>query len=119
MELAVCLPLLVTLVLGSIEVSNAIFLKQSLTTAAYEGAQVTTCIGGTEAEARTRINEVLTAHGISRATVSISPKVDSDTEPGTPITVTVTAPLGVNSPTFAFFFSPSGTLHGMVTMDRL
>ena len=48
-EFAVCLPVLVTIVLGSIEATNAIFLKQHLTAAAYEGARKATTPAETSA----------------------------------------------------------------------
>ena len=38
-EFAVCLPMLMVLMLGSIEATSAIFLKQSLVAAAYEGVR--------------------------------------------------------------------------------
>lgn len=52
--MAVILPLLVTLVFGAIEMSNAVFLRQSLNIAAYEAAKVITRPGNNEALARTR-----------------------------------------------------------------
>ena len=41
-ELAVCLPVLVLIIMGSIEACNLTFLKQKLTEAAYQGAMVAT-----------------------------------------------------------------------------
>ena len=38
-ELAVCLPVIVMLVMATIEACSALFLKQSLTAAAYEGVR--------------------------------------------------------------------------------
>ena len=38
-ELAVCLPVIVLIVIATIEACSALFLKQSLTAAAYEGVR--------------------------------------------------------------------------------
>lgn len=52
MELALCLPLLTLLVLGSIELRNFIFLKQSMTAAAYEASRE--AVRPTATDARTQ-----------------------------------------------------------------
>jgi Flp pilus assembly protein TadG len=96
-ELAVCLPVLMIIAMGSIEATNAIFLKQHLTSAAYEGARAAIAPGQTSAGATTAAQSVLTAFGISGATVTITPTVTTSTSSGTQITVTVSAPLSSNS----------------------
>lgn len=58
-ELAICLPLIMTLVWGTIELSNSIYLKQTLTSAAHEGALVGTGSSATAAEINSRVNMVL------------------------------------------------------------
>lgn len=117
-EFALTLPLLMILVLGSIEASNAIFLRQSITIAAYETAQVASAYGGTEAEAKTRGNEILTSYGIDSATITIFPTIDTSVVPGTKIEVTVTAPASANSIGPNWFFR-DGTYERVFTMYRL
>ncbi|MCA9165038.1 MAG: pilus assembly protein, partial [Planctomycetales bacterium] len=45
LEMAVCLPMLVIITFCSIEAANFIYLKQSLTEAAYEAVRVATATG--------------------------------------------------------------------------
>ncbi len=101
-ELAVCLPILMVVALGSIEATNAIFLKQHLTSAAYEGARAAITPGQTSAGATTAAQNVLTAFGVSGGSISITPTVTSTTTTGTQITVTVTAPFSSNTWMSAF-----------------
>ena len=86
------LPVVLVLVFGSIEVANGVFLKQSLTVAAYEGARAATRAGGTTAQAQERIREVLVNRGIENETITITPAVNADTARGTTVRVTVAAP---------------------------
>jgi Flp pilus assembly protein TadG len=96
-ELAVCLPVLLLLVVGAIEGSNFIFLKQAVTAAAYESAQVVTRVGGTKANADVRANQILTARSIDKSTISYSPSNPNAAGRGELITVSVSAPVSPNS----------------------
>ncbi len=96
-ELAVCLPILVVIGFGSIEATNAIFLKDRLTSAAYEGARAATTPGQTSAGATTVATSVLTQFGISGGSITITPTVTASTATGTQVTVTASAPFGSNS----------------------
>lgn len=88
-EAAITIPLLFVLVFGAIELSNGIFLKQSLTIAAYEGVRTATRPGGTSVLAQQRIQDVLTSRGITGQTVTITPTVTTTTPRGTQVSVTV------------------------------
>jgi len=92
METAVVLPLLVILVFGALEMSNAIFLKQSLNMAAYEAAKVITRPGDNNTLAASRCQQVLSVRRISTYTMTISPAITASTARGTQVTVTVSAP---------------------------
>ncbi len=81
-ETALLLPVLILLAFGSIELSNMVFLRQSLSIAAYEGARIATKPGATAEQANTRVREVLNARGITSYTVSYT------TTNNLPITVT-------------------------------
>lgn len=63
-EMAICLPLLITLVFGSIETANMIHVRQSCVTAAYEAGRERAKFAGTESAADTRAGEVLAGRGI-------------------------------------------------------
>lgn len=86
------LPLLFVLVFGSIELANGIFLRQSLTVAAYEGARSATKPGGTSVHAEQRIRDVLESRGLDGETIAITPAVTGETARGTMVTVTVSIP---------------------------
>ncbi len=58
-EFAVCLPVIVLLVFGSIEASSFIFLRQSLSAAAYEGIREAVRSGSTTAEVTDRAENIL------------------------------------------------------------
>lgn len=92
LEMAVSLPLLITLVFGAMEMANAVFLRQSMNMAAYEAAKVITHPGTNEALARTRCQEIMIVRKVSTYTVTFSPTVTTATPRGTQVTVTLSAP---------------------------
>ena len=96
-ELAICLPLLVMLVLASIEACTMIFLDHGLTIASYEGVRVAINFDGTNADAEARCNEIITQREIAGASVSINPGDVSSLSRGEPVAVTVTAPCNDNA----------------------
>lgn len=93
-ELAICLPILVTLFLGAIEISNFIYLRQALASAAYEAARVAIQNGATAQAPIDKANKVLAARKLKGATVTVSPAVTSPR--GTRLTITVSAPSSAN-----------------------
>lgn len=95
-ELAVCLPVLVILVFGSIEVANFIHLKQDLTVCAYEAAMVACRPGQTSAQAIARCEEVANAKRIQQIQATVTPTVNAETAAGTEITITVRAAAAAN-----------------------
>lgn len=117
-ELAICLPFLAAAVFGSIELANGLYTKQSLTSAAYEAAQVVTSTGGTETEARARAQAVLTSQQISNTTITITPTVNSSTASGTRITVKVEATMSGNT-AILWFLSAGTKMTAQTTMVRL
>lgn len=64
-ELAVCLPLLTALTFGTVDLCAAMFLKETVTIAAYEAARVGVERGGTNAAAIRRAQEFLDERGVS------------------------------------------------------
>jgi Flp pilus assembly protein TadG len=117
-ELAICLPLMVMLTFGAIEAANAIYLKQTLVTAAYEAARTATALGATQKDGEDRYKEVVDAVGMNGAAIAFSPQIKSDTPSGTAIKVTVTAPADSNSFSIRRFMKGT-TLRATVTMPRL
>ena len=97
-EFAVCLPIIVLLVFGSIEASSFIFLKQSLSAAAYEGAREAMRRRSGSAEATARATAILASRQVQGFQINF-PAIDpSLAQRGDEIMVQVTAPTGPNSP---------------------
>jgi Flp pilus assembly protein TadG len=97
-ELSVCLPVLMILILGSIEATSAIFVRQALTTAAYEAAREASRTGATTATATARGQAVLEARRIQNSTINLTPADISTARRGSLITIEVTATLSGNLP---------------------
>lgn len=104
-EFAVCLPLIVVLLLGTLEASTMIFLKQSLSIAAYEGARTSITVGATDADVESSCNRILTQRKVADASVSVSPGPLDSQPVRSWITVTVSAPAGSNSVIQGLFYS--------------
>ena len=99
-EFAVCLPVLMILILGSMEATSAIFVRQALTTSAYEGIREAIRTNSSTTDATTRAQDVLTARRIQGSTIRFTP-ADVRTAPrSTPVIVEVSAPYKINSPFF-------------------
>ncbi|WP_230776027.1 TadE/TadG family type IV pilus assembly protein [Roseiconus lacunae] len=96
-EFAVCLPILVLLVFGSIEASSFIFLKQSLSVASYEGIREAAKDDGTEADARARAQAILDSRGVNDYAIDFPSGVEALGR-GDQVVCQVTAPTNTNSP---------------------
>jgi Flp pilus assembly protein TadG len=97
-EFAVCLPVIVMLVFGSIEASSFIFLKQSLHVSAYEGARNAIRIGSTNASATNSVQTILTARNVRDFEVAFPNGESGDAKRGEEIVIEVSAPSSTNSP---------------------
>jgi Flp pilus assembly protein TadG len=96
-ELAVCVPVLMVLAIGTIETTDVVFLRQIAKSAAYEGARSATAPGQTAATAFNAANQSLQMRNITSGQVSVSPTVTVSTQTGTEVTFTVKVPVGANS----------------------
>ncbi|HVT27279.1 MAG TPA: TadE/TadG family type IV pilus assembly protein [Lacipirellulaceae bacterium] len=103
-ELAVCLPVVVLLVLATIESCSAIFLKQSLTVAAYEGVRTAIERGATATNVQSICDQILSDRRIKGSKVSVDPSDIASLSPGDYVNVTITAPCARNSPVPPVFF---------------
>lgn len=97
-EFAVCLPIIVLLVMGSIEASSFIFLKQSISVAAYEGAREAIRSDSVTADADARARGILTARQVQGFNIAFPNRDPGSAQRGDDIVVQVTAPTAVNSP---------------------
>ena len=96
-ELAVCLPIIVLLVIGTIEACSALFLKQALTVAAYEGVRTAIDENATSASVQAACDQILADRRIKGATVTLKPSNIAALNPGDFIDITVSAPCASNS----------------------
>jgi Flp pilus assembly protein TadG len=116
-EAAVCLPVIVALVLGTIETCNMIFLDETLLLSAYEGARVAIRADATNTTVTAACNTLPTARGIVGTSVGFSAEDVSKVARGAQITVTVSAPCNTNSPMKLWFYKDR-TLSESVVMVK-
>ncbi len=105
MELAVCLPILVTVVFGSIQACNLIYLKQAVTTAAYEGTLELAKTSATTSSVMARAQQILVARGVKGGEIKLIPvgQEINTMSPGDKVTIQITAPTGSNLILNGFF----------------
>jgi Flp pilus assembly protein TadG len=96
-EFAVCLPIIVLIVLSTIEACSMIFLKQTLAIAAYQGARTAIIPGKTQTDVVAACTQILKDRNVDGAVVTVKPKDFENLEPGQYVDVTVTAPCNANS----------------------
>jgi Flp pilus assembly protein TadG len=96
-ELAVCLPIVVLLVIATLEACSAVFLKQSLTVATYEGVRTAIVPGATASSVEAACNQVLKDRRVNGAKVKVTPSNIAALIPGDYVDVTITAPCASNS----------------------
>ena len=95
-EFAVCLPVIVLIVLGTIEAGSLLFLKQTLVQAAYEGAKVAIVSGDTD-KVEAIVEAVAAGRNLQDVQVQFTPSDIANLPAGEVLTVTVTAPGDSNS----------------------
>jgi hypothetical protein len=103
-ELAVCLPIVVLLVLATIEACSAVFLKQSLTVASYEGVRAALEEGATAKSVRDTCNQILSDRRVQGGSVRVRPSDIDSLQPGDFVDITVSAPAAANSVVPANFY---------------
>jgi Flp pilus assembly protein TadG len=122
-EAAFCIPLIIVIMIGTLEVCSALYLYESLKVAAFEGIRMGVRRGGTPQEVATRANEILTSRGIviptnsSQYGVVVTPSSFAGLDAMDPIKVTITAPAVPNS-LFAYTTFVSQSIKAEVTMVR-
>lgn len=103
-ELALCLPLLLMIILGSLEACGMIFVSQSLHEAAYEGARVAVGKEATAALVTSRCQQIITARQVRDASIRISPSDPGTAVRGSSLTITVTAAANTNNVLAPWFY---------------
>ena len=116
-EAALCLPVVLILMLGTLEICSGIFLRESLKIASFEGARAGVRRQSTPDQVRTTVTEVLQARGVQGAQIEIVPNSFDGLDALSPIAVTVTAPAEGNS-AFNLNFLTGRTVNARTTMLR-
>ena len=104
-ELAVCVPVVALLAFGTIDTCNMIYLKQSLTIAAYEGGRTAIARGTDEQDVTAAAQSILTQRRVKGATITVTPDGYESDPIGTFITVSITASCEQNSIFGSWFYS--------------
>jgi Flp pilus assembly protein TadG len=103
-EFAVCLPVIALLVFASIEACTMIYLKQSLTIAAYEASRTAVRPLATTAEVTATCEQVLSDRQVRGAQVAVTPSDITAADVGTYLEIRVTAPCSDNMIGGTWFF---------------
>jgi len=104
-ELAVCMPVLVIVVLGTIESCAMIFLQQSLSIAAYEGARMALVPKAKAANVKYQSELIMKDRGVKGATAKVTPVNFTAAPEGSWIQVETSAPFNSNSLVGGWIFS--------------
>jgi len=104
-ELAICLPILVLISLATIEACAMIYLKQTLTIAAFEGARIGMLPGSASLNVEAQSTLVLTDHGVTGFGISMFPANPAALTKGSYFRVNVTAPCAPNSLIGGWFYA--------------
>ncbi len=96
-EFAVCLPVILLIVLGSIEAASMLFLRQALVQSAYEGVKIAARNNGDNARATAAVENVAAGRRLKNMSVTFFPENVAAAEQGEMIRVTVSAPGDANS----------------------
>ncbi len=77
-EMAVVMPLLITLLFGIMEFGHRFMVYQTLIQAAREGCRVAVLQGSTDADIRARVGSYMTAAGLPNYTVTLTRATQAD-----------------------------------------
>jgi len=96
-EFAVILPIMVLILMGTIECTSMIFLQQSLEIVCYETVRTASRPTSLSADATARGQEIILDRGLDDVNITINPAEVSTVAQGSPITVTVDAASTANA----------------------
>ncbi|AMV31100.1 TadE-like protein [Pirellula sp. SH-Sr6A] len=117
LELALVLPVMLIFVLGTIEICQRIFLRQSALLVAYEGVRLGVRSTTSSEEVLARCNAMLAQRRIRGGSIEIQPANLLELNAGAPIRIRVNIPWADNTPT-RFVLKDQGILTVDVHMLR-
>ena len=116
-EFAVCAPILVLLVLATMETASMIFLQQSLTIASYEATRIALVPGALDTNVKYQAELILTGRGVKNPTVTVTPSDIAGAAPGTWLNITSSAKYSDNALMGGWIFN-GRTLSATVRMMK-
>mgnify|MGYP002078254443 FL=1 len=116
-ELAVCMPVIMLIAIATIEACTMVFLQQSLSIAAYEGARLGVAPSVTSTVVTDQVIRILDDRDVQGATVDVSPSNLTAVADGSWFTVRATAKFGPNSLAGGWLFG-ARTLSATVQMMK-
>jgi Flp pilus assembly protein TadG len=118
-ELAVTAPVLLIFTFGILEVTNAIYLQESLEICAYEGARIALLPNTTVANVQATCDKLLAARRVSNATITVTPNQYESSPYGTEIEVRISASLSDNLITPMFVLTNQTFTANVVMMKEI
>ncbi len=118
-ELALTLPVMVSIVFGSIEICSILYSRQAIEATAHECARVAANATATNSDVEARMAEILSQRGVVGASVTTIPANIAGIERGTQITVTVAAPVSANTWVPARFYGSDSIQASCVVVKEL
>ena len=116
-EAAICFPLIILLMLGTLEITAGLYLRESLSVSCFEACRVGTRRGATAQDVQARALEVLEDRGVVGGNVIITPDDFGGLSALDQISVEISAPTAGNS-IFIFDNLADRTVYSKVTMIR-
>ena len=116
-EFAVCLPVVILVVFGSIQSASMLFLRQAALQAAYEGVKVGIREGGTDDRVLTAAQAVIDGRRLTGVSIDIQPSNVDTLDPGTIVDVSVSIPSDENT-LFPFGIFIGRTVSGNAVMVK-
>ena len=104
-ELAVTIPVITLIVLGTIETCSMLFLKQGLRVAAYEGARVALVPGSQLENVQAGCNKILDTRKVKSSTITVTPSSFNTQPYGTIVKVKIQADCAANSLLLPWIFT--------------
>lgn len=98
-ELAFALPVMTVIIFGTLELSEVLYLKQSLALASYEAGRLAARPGADVASVESRFQSIMTARRVDNAVITVTPGDIASAAVGDTIRIDVSAPLEGNNAT--------------------
>lgn len=114
-ELALCLPILFTVVFAILEFSRNLQIHQTVREAAFEGARAGIALDATTSDVIDAATIITNVAAINNPQITVNPAQLSYTSPTVSVTVSTTA---ASNGWFLMFFNSSSVISATITLNR-